>query len=396
MDYNALNEVIGIKPKSDEPLKTLVEVSTPEQFQAIIACNSDEHIRKAYLESLSLPELPKEYAVYNEILGNLYGYRDKKTFSDEFLAFIKKVFPVYIKVLIGKNVVIDKDMTIGPDALPYVINADTLTFSGGSITALTTTVTINANQLQIIPPGYKHSTKPYHIGILGVKGTDGYKGADGVPYSSPAHAGRNSSAPSPGICSGAASGGNGSNGELGTSGKKGGNGENGRPNGSCNLTIKSIDPDYASSFVIYTKSGSGGNGGIGGTGGQGQDGGAGGHGCESGCECTNGGNGGNGGVGGTGGDGGTGGNGVDGNPIIITFPGASKDLLKPTKDAAPFGTGGTPGNGGDGGNGGSGGKTRSNCSAGTKGGKGKFGTDGKRGTDGTVSGSPGNYIFKYT
>ena len=101
-----------------------------------------------------------------------------------------------------------------------MINADTLTFSGGSITALTTTLTINANQLQIKTSNDKPSTNPYHVGILGTKGTDGSKGTDCVPYDSPAQDGRNSTPTSAGICTGSGSGGNGSNGNTGVKGKK--------------------------------------------------------------------------------------------------------------------------------------------------------------------------------
>ena len=42
MDYNTLNEIIGVTPKSDKALNTLVKIETPEQFQAIIAYNSNE------------------------------------------------------------------------------------------------------------------------------------------------------------------------------------------------------------------------------------------------------------------------------------------------------------------------------------------------------------------
>lgn len=394
MNYNTLNDLLDIHPKENETIETIVKISSHLEWQSIFAFNLSQSVKEAFPKAI--PKLTDKHALYKETMTNLYGHKEEEDFSDGFWDYLKSVFPAHLTVLTGKNVVIDKDKIIGPSALPYVINADTLTFSGGSITAITTTLTINANKLQIIPSSVDTTSNPYHIGILGLKGDNGNKGTDGVPYNTPAQSGKNASIPSPGICTGASNGGAGSNGNTGTVGKDGENGEDGHPNAPANITITKIDPDYASSFVIYTKSGPGGDGGMGGTGGRGQNGGNGGKGCQSGCECTNGGNGGNGGDGGLGGNGGDGGNAIDGNPIIITFPNAQKDLLQATKESVPFGNGGQAGNGGTGGNGGIGGSTGKKCSTGTTGGTGKFGPDGKAGADGTQSGSPGNYIFNYT
>lgn len=395
MNYNELNDFLGVYPKENQTIEAIIEISNIDDWQTIIASNLSDSVKKAF--SKALPKLTDKYALYKETMTNVYGHKEAKEFSNGFLKYLKNFLPAKIKFITGNNVVIDKDLTFGPEFIAHVINADTLTFSGGSITTITTTLTINANTLQIVPSNNKAITsKPYHIGILGLKGDNGNKGSDGVPYSSPAPAGRNSHAPSPGICTGAGKGGPGSNGFTGTNGQDGSNGQDGHANSPANIKIGAIDPNYASSFVIYTKSGPGGDGGMGGTGGRGQDGGAGGNGCKSGLECTNAGDGGNGGNGGPGGNGGNGANAIDGNPIIITFPNAQKDLLQATKESVPFGNGGQAGNGGTGGNGGIGGTSGRVCSNGSTGATGQYGPDGKAGADGTQSGSPGNYIFNYT
>ena len=394
MNYKAFNELLGLNVKTEDTLETIVKISNHNQYQAIFANNLNDSIKQAFPKAL--PTLTEDYGLYKEIMINLYGDKREEDFSDGFLKYLKNVLPTHVNVITGKNVVINKNLVIGPGAFPYVINADTLTFAGGSINVITSTITITANILEIRSSITDESSNPYHISILGDKGADGTKGADGVPYHEPAASGSDAHVPSSGICTGASAGGNADDGFPGTVGKNGQNGENGKPNAPANISIKTINPDYASSFVIFTQSGAGGKGGIGGQGGKGQDGGNGGNGCSSGCECTDGGNGGKGGNGGQGGDGGTGGNGIDGNPIIISFPSSYKNLLKPIKKSASFGDGGDPGNGGEPGEGGKAGSTGSSCSNGATGSIGKYGAYGKKGSNGSESGSPGNFIFNYT
>ncbi|WP_201339284.1 hypothetical protein [Isorropodon fossajaponicum symbiont] len=61
------------------------------------------------------------------------------------LDYIDIAFPFKGSVMYGKDIVINKDIVVGPAASSYFINADILTFDGGSITSITTALTITAN-----------------------------------------------------------------------------------------------------------------------------------------------------------------------------------------------------------------------------------------------------------
>lgn len=389
-----MNDLLGIHPEEGTIIDTYVEISDPYLYQSIVSSNIPKTIRKNFGDHLHTR--PQAYDLYQEILTHTYGERkDQSELSQGFLDYLESVMPVRMRVIAGNQFPITTDIVIGPNAAPYVINVDTLSFNGGSLSIYATTLTINAKSLEIHTSETNKSKNAYHIGIFGLDGENGEKGADGVPYNSPAKSGSNASVPSPGICTGASKGGNGDNGFNGTFGKNGTKGEDSHPNLPANIFIGEMNDAFTSNFVIETRSGAGGNGGQGGTGGVGQNGGNGGRGCEAGCECTPGGDGGNGGTGGTGGDGGTGGNGTDGNPISITFPSTKKDYLKTVKESAQFGAGGAAGNGGKGGIGGIGGTTGKKCKNGANGGTGQFGNNGKQGAEGNHVGAPGNFIFNY-
>ena len=376
-------------------LQATVSVSSLEVYQRLFASGLNRQTKADLAKHI--PRFPASSShLYNldflqEVVSHIYADTPLETADAQ--DFVREAFPFDINVLAGGNVTITTDMTIGPGASPYLIDADTLTIDGGSLTVISTALTIRANKLVITQS--QQSQKPYHIGILGQIGQNGTPGQNGRPYDHPAQAGANASAPSSGICTGAHNGGGGSGGSTGAAGGAGGTGQDGRPNLPANITIAALDSSSAE-FILYTKSGPGGNGGNGGTGGTGQTGGSGGHGCNSGCEGTHGGNGGNGGNGGTGGNGGNGGSGADGNPIIITFPSAAKDQLKVISDNAKAGEGGQKGLGGNGGNGGGGGGGGKHKSGGASGGQGNFGVDGKAGLAGQHDGAPGNVSYHFT
>ncbi len=393
-----------------------ITIQTIDQFGEIFAAGISEELRKQFSDSLpksSSEDVLRELADY--VYGSCYvkeifpvKVKMRKPLSRLAVEYINKVFPLKAKAVSEHNVVIDKDIVFGPSASPQIINADTLTFDGGSITAVTTSLSINANKLIITG---KSSSNPYHVGVFGRKGSDGADGNPGKHYTSPAVAGHDSSAPTPGICTGASNGGKGDNGLKGFPGEDGKDGKDGQPNMPANISIADmgdkskempvfcpscgtanvviLDTETAN-FVVSTYSGAGGAGGIGQTGGNG------GNGCRTGCEGTDGGQAGDGGDGGDGGNGGNGGNGASGNPITITFPIKDKNYLQTVSTTAPLGSGGDEGRagvGGDGGTGGAGGKHKTN---GSSGGQGKYGEKGKKGADGTRPGAPGNIVFHYT
>ena len=394
MIYEDLSEFLG-KAKTKQQLEARVSVSSLDQYQRLFVGGLTTQTKAELAKHIPRfsADAPQNYNLdfLQEVVGHVYAGTPLK--SAEAQAFTRQAFPVDVTVLTGGNVTISTDMTIGPGAAPYLINADTLTIDGGSLTVIATALTIKANKL-IITQSQK-SQKPYHIGIFGQTGESGTPGQDGRPYTNPAQAGSHASAPSPGICTGASNGGGGSAGSKGAAGEAGQNGKDGLANLPANISIAALDGGSAE-VIISTQSGAGGDGGNGGTGGVGQTGGVGGQGCNSGCEGTDGGSGGNGGDGGPGGNGGNGGSGADGNPIVISFPAASKDQLRVISVTAKGGYGGQTGLGGKGGAGGGGGGGGIHKSNGKAGGEGNFGADGKAGLAGQHDGAPGNVTYHFT
>lgn len=300
--------------------------------------------------------------------------------KDEFHA---NQFPFAVEVFSNETYTLDTDLVKQPHSAPFFINTKKLIIDGGSLTALATAIAIKADVLQVTTKS--SGSNPYHIGILGVKGEDGVAGHDGEDYPHAAN-GRNAGVPSPGICTGASSGGSGSSGVNGTSGSNGSKAGDGVPNFPCSIEIDGISSD-SNILYFFTQSGLGGVGGVGGHGGTGQQGGMGGHGCSSGCEGTNGGH------AGDGGDGGLGGDGANGNPITISFPGgANRNKLSVTSDSALPGQGGAYGKGGAEGIGGHGGHGSSDGKSGSTG---SFGSDGKKGAEGERTGSAGNINYNW-
>ena len=394
MKYQDILDIVGLN-SHEKQITATVKITSVEDFRVLFSGGLTDTQRTNFAKHIP-STAGQENKIYNldfleQIVSHVYANTELR--SAEAQKFVDEAFPIEIDVLTGENVTISSDMLIGPGARPYLINADTLTIDGGSLTVTSTALTIRANKL-VFTQNQK-SAKSYHIGILGQTGMNGSKGPDGMPYDSPAQAGSSASAPTPGICSGAS---NGDGGLAGSSGAEGGSGQNGKDglaNLPANISIAALD-ESAEGFVIFTQSGMGGDGGDGGTGGSGQIGGHGGQGCNSGCEGTDGGNGGAGGNGGVGGNGGNGGSGADGNPIVITFPTAGKGKLNVISMDAKPGTGGRKGVGGSGGRGGFAGSGGKHKSGGASGSQGKFGADGKAGPIGQHDGSPGNVTYHFT
>ncbi|MCB1307301.1 MAG: hypothetical protein KDK30_03930 [Leptospiraceae bacterium] len=375
-----------------ETITSHVTFATIEEFKNFFGAGLTEEQRTAF--SLSAPSdgdtgTGLNHPRMRNLTHYVYGNR---ALTAEDTEYATQIFPVRVAVTSGNQIVINSDQVVGPAASPYSINAGTLVFSGGSLTVITTSLYIKADNL-LTQHGGKEQ---YLVGILGQQGRTGDVGGNGEAYKNPAKNGSNASAPTPGICTGASDGGKGDDGKEGNQGGNGGKGDNGHSNLPASISIGAVDPASQIPFVVFTMSGPGGNGGNGGDGGQGQDGGDGGHGCDSGAEGTDGGNGGNAGKGGLGGNGGDGGDAVDGQGISITFPNASKSILQTLPQAAQPGQGGNPGKGGSPGSPGKGGSGGKHKSDGSEGSGASSGDDGKPGNASQKTGAPGQFVINYT
>lgn len=384
---HSITKLLDQKHDEDFIIST-VKVNSLEEYKSLFVTGISDEQMAVFAENTpvgsSESDGRSDANVRQEIIKHVYGNTDLK--SQDARMFLDALFPVDVQVMTGKDVVISTDRVIGPSSSPFVIKADTLTFDGGSLTVITTALTIYAETLFITQK--TGSKKSYHIGIFGQTGDAGIPGTNGRGYDYPAQPGAASSPLSPGICGNAGSGGAGDNGNTGTTGGNGLNGKLGIANFPATIHFKNLDPNIQQ-IILSTKSGEGGLGGIGGKGGDGQTGGTGGAGCYSGCEGTDGGGGGNGGDGGLGGNGGDGADGADGNPIAVTLPESGRGVLKVVTNSAAAGAGGLKGNGGEGGYHGPGGAAGKYKSAGPGGSAGGYGSDGKAGLDGKREGAPG-------
>lgn len=392
MDYLDRARILGHNVealKNGEMITGLVSLESLEHFKELFGDYTADQ-RSEF--SSRLQTLPDDHPViepFRNLLDYVHGTRQ---LTAEDSAFARQIFPLNVTAVSGADVTISSDESVGPAAPPYILNAGTLTFAGGSLTVRNTVCQISADNLVIRAGG----DLPYHIGIFGAPGATGSAGAAGNSTPGQAPNGRDSMGGSPGVCTGASDGEDGQNGAPGGVGNPGGPGGAGAPSLNAVIVIGALDPAAVQSFVVTTQSGPGGAGGTGGTGGAGQQAGNGGNGCSSGCEGTDGGNGGLGGAGGNGGPGGVGGPGADGLPIQISFPGAAKPALQTNAVLAPPGPGGPGGAGGLGGAGGSGGGSGKHHSDGSQGSPGASGLQGPTGTPGTRNGANGQISISYT
>jgi len=390
MNLREVAQSLRIDPstlENGQVVDTSVAVPDVETFRKLFGGTLSDEQRAAF--SAAAPDL-EEHPQMKALTHHVFGSGD---LDDDARAYARQVLPANVRVMLGDTVTINSDIVQGPSGQPYAIVTDNLVFDGGSLTMQATALTINAGTVTVKSGS---PTNPYHIGIMGVAGTQPAQAAAGSPYANAAQAGSNSSAPTPGICTGASDGGTGTAGSKGNVGNPGNTGNTGLASYPAAITVTSFDPASASALVVQTQSGAGGAGGQGGNGGQGQTGGQGGNGCDSGCEGTDGGNGGAAGQGGDGGPGGNGANGVNGYPSSISFPNASKQMLQTVSVSAPPGAAGPGGSGGPAGypgGGGSGGKHKSD---GQSGGGASGGTTGANGTAGTIQGAPGQISFTWT
>ena len=366
--------------KDGETISSTVVVNSIEDFRTLFGSDAGDAARADFsaamnkqLEPVAIRMIPQ--AALTRLIDYVYG-NGHLSHNDKLLA--DSIFPIKITAVSAQETTIKDDLTYGPSASPYLLNAGTLTFDGGSISLLNTPGTVTADTL-VVKEGGK---KPYHVGIFGGAGIDGDPGQKGPSYPNPAAPGADKNPASPGVCTGVGPGGTGKNGVSGGDGLPGRKGGDGLPSLPANIRINAFDSSNSTSYLaVYTESGAGGQGGTGGAGGAGQAGGRGGNGCDSDCEGTDGGPGGNGGAGGKGGDGGPGGNGASGQPITISFPEVSKDSLTTSSKDLPGGQGGNGGAGGEGGargNGGNGGKKSAQGEAGNDGKPGEAGNDGEK------------------
>lgn len=354
--------------------------------------NLPEHHREEFVNAI---KTNPDNSGMHKIFEHVYNSKSSNNENSDALHFDaneSRQFPLTMQKVSTSELVIDKEFVIGPHASPYLIDVDSLVFDGGSITVISTALNIKAKKVTITN---KPSSKQYHIAILGQAGLKGRTGSKGSEYVSRARDGSNSYAPSPGICTSAGSAGVGSDGKNGGVGGVGGQGNKGIANWPATIEINSFS-ENSPTLEILLKSGVGGAGGDGGIGGAGQEGGHGGNGCYSGCEGTNGAFGGTGGNGGNGGNGGSGGSGANGNPVHISCPSVSRNLLSVTTESSEVGNVGNGGAGGAGGKGGSGGIGGKHSYNGQNGSGGENGNSGIAGTNTGTPGSAPRVIYNYT
>ena len=375
------------KLEKGEVIDTVVSVPDIDTFRELFGGSLTDEQRAGF--SAATPDLD-DHPAMKALVQHVFG---SGALDDAARDHAGRLFPTTVKLTAGSTVTIDTDITVGPLGQPYAIVTDALVFAGGSLTMLATSLTIQAGTVTVSGAA---AAKPYHIGIFGEDGTQPPQAPPGQPYANAAKSGSNSSPPSPGICTGAAKGGNGTDGSKGNTGSPGEDGSLGQPSYPASITITSFDPASTGALVLQTQSGAGGAGGQGGNGGQGQNGGNGGKGCDSGCEGTSGGNGGDAGAGGDGGPGGNGVDGVSGYPINVSIPMESKQMLQTVSIAAQPGVAGQGGKGGPPGSPGSGGKGGKGKSNGKTGSGAASGATGAAGTPGQQTGAPGQIILSYT
>ena len=291
--FDAINERAGVKLDNGF-FHGMITINTLDDFRALFASGiTNAQIEEQQSLSQTNPNfnhIDDEEKILNDLIASVYA--DQNIELPLTQSFIENTFPIEVELLSANDVVISTDRVTGPNASPLLINADNLTFDGGSLTVITTVLTLSANNLI-----FKQSSTHQKINTISVFLVKKVKMVPLVPMakiSPPAQAGDTSNPPAPGFCAGAGNGKNGSAGNTGDNGRNGENGMEGDANLPANITINAVNDDL-SQLVIFTQSGEGGAGGNGGNGGKGQQGGAGGHGCNSGCEGTDGGNGGNGG-----------------------------------------------------------------------------------------------------
>jgi hypothetical protein len=378
------------KLEKGETIESLVTVATLDDYKQIFGGNLADQER--YDFSKNLEDLQDGPEPMIEPLRNLMDYvYGNRELTPEDVIFAGKIFPIQVRAVSAADFPITTDIQVGPAAAPYVINAGTLTFNGGSLSVLNTVCQIAADNLVVQGGG----DRPYQVGIFGAPGAAGGTGAAGSTTPGPAPNGQDAGSGSPGVCTGRPNGGDGSNGAAGGKGVAGQPGGPGLASLNAQIKIAALDPSGLQSFVVTTQSGQGGAGGTGGAGGAGQEAGNGGNGCSTGCEGTDGGNGGAGGAGGDGGPGGSGGPGTAGLPIQITFPLAAKAALVANSSLAPPGPGGAGGPGGEGGGGGSGGGSGKHRSNGSNGSAGAGGSQGATGAPGSQNGQAGQYSYSW-
>ncbi len=388
MNFFELSQKLGQnidRLKNGEPIQSLVQINSIEEYKELFGTNLSPSQRDAHSAQLAnnhdaLLNNDDPNGRMARLSNFIYGNGDLKSHDADAAG---EIFPVRVDVISQAEMIVSEDKVFGPSAVPVVLNIGKMTFASGSITALNTILFVTTDMVTF--QDASSGGKPYHFGILGTTGTPGADGANGTSLSTQASTGRDASAPTPGICTGAGCGGTGITGANGGDGNRGEGGGDGKPNLLANLTFRAINAPGGEKLVIYTCSGAADPGGRGGVGGFSQQGGNGGRGCDSGCEGTDGGSG----KGGNGGNGGKGGDAVNGNDVFVNIPSSARSSIVTTSDIASYGRGGLGGLAGRGGACGSGGGGGKHSTSGPAGASGNDGTPGPSGKSGTRQGNPG-------
>ncbi|SOC30522.1 hypothetical protein [Thalassospira xiamenensis] len=375
----------NVSTAKNEAVTTVVTVNSVDDFRAMFAAELPSAASDHLFASLdrSLDEVSASADQQRMMRVQAYVTDKSAALSQDDQEYAAQFFPMQVSQTSGSTKTITSKETIGPGAMPQLIDVDELIFDGGALAYDTTQVTIKAASVTVKQncPGV-----PYHIGILGSQGPNGTDGS----------AGANGSKGQDGQ-GGTGSAGAGDAGKGGEDGNVGNPGYPGVPTQVASFTFKTITIDGSNPLSLYIKQGDGGQGGSGGQGGDGGSGGGGGTAHSSGCGDLS--DGGDGGAGGNGGDGGEGGQGGQGAPapgaVVLSMALADKAKISINSEAGvggPGGSGGAGGNAGAGGPGGNGTKNRDHGPQGSSGIAGNDGATGIRGQNGPATSVVPNYI----
>ena len=239
-----------------------VTVQTVADYRRIFAGDATDAHRAAFMANR--PNDPEIDPRMLALMDHIFGTAPRTAEVDEAEA---AVFPVTILVTSGQSVTIDTDITIGPNGQSYALNAETLTFDGGSLTINSTVSVVTADNLVITPNPAHPSANNYHLAIIGNAGAQGTTGQAGPATTGVGSPGKTGGPAVWGTCTLTGIGGTGGTGATGQTGSIGGVGNEGDASMVSTITIRQFDASNVNPFVFLTYCGAGGMGGVGGQGG---------------------------------------------------------------------------------------------------------------------------------
>lgn len=142
------HDVLGFK-SSKHPVQVRAAVrSLKEYLDLMMPGHSDSH-RTEFEKALpkNAPDQSEGDNANQELISHVYGGSDLQSALAS--SHLKNAFPSTADVFAGDDIVISKDIVIGPNHAPYAIHANTLTFDGGSLTIIAMALSKNVNKLMV-------------------------------------------------------------------------------------------------------------------------------------------------------------------------------------------------------------------------------------------------------